>query len=312
MKKLGRKLILSAVALGAVATTAVSTTFAWYVSNDTVSSNAITGKTESAASDALQISLDGAEWKTKVTPIDSDNSFQPVAYNSSAKKYYLMDGTTEVDANSSSVLHFSLYFRNLSAATGTKLYMKAFNLQNTTSKYTNLPLLADLTTTIKQNTTYNVDLLRTLRANITVTPITVTNAGEQASDGTSGTAATTGYTLSGYHNKDVQGYQADTLDETDATGYNAHTYYNTVKGLSSGNTGYIDTTDSDGNADDSATNMYNTIGNYIDLGTCNGTTYVKVDFVIYESGWSLACFDAVKAQTISLAMDFTSTAKSGN
>ena len=53
MRKLGLKLGLSCAALAACATTLVSTTFAWYTSNDTVKAEKITGKTnENDADDA--------------------------------------------------------------------------------------------------------------------------------------------------------------------------------------------------------------------------------------------------------------------
>ena len=48
MRKLGLKLGLSCAALAACATTLVSTTFAWYTSNDSVKATGITGKTSEA------------------------------------------------------------------------------------------------------------------------------------------------------------------------------------------------------------------------------------------------------------------------
>ena len=54
--KLRNKLILSCAALAAVATTAVSTTYAWYTSNVDVSASGITAKSASAADSTLLIS----------------------------------------------------------------------------------------------------------------------------------------------------------------------------------------------------------------------------------------------------------------
>jgi len=53
--KLRNKLILSCAALAAVATTAVSSTFAWYTSNEVVSVDTITAKTQNSGADLLMI-----------------------------------------------------------------------------------------------------------------------------------------------------------------------------------------------------------------------------------------------------------------
>ncbi len=72
--KLRNKLILSCAALAAVATTAFSTTFAWYTSNTTVTAGPLTATTKNSGDDLLMIA-DGYKVKTtssagKVTAID--------------------------------------------------------------------------------------------------------------------------------------------------------------------------------------------------------------------------------------------------
>ena len=321
MKKLGRKLILSAVALGAVATTAVSTTFAWYVSNSTVSASSITAKTLTEGSDSLQISADSKTWSTSATPSVNNVNLKPVYYDSTAKKYKDLAGN-EVGAGTADngsttgtqgYFAFDLYFRNIGQTTSSNVYLKAFTLTNSTADglpTNNAPLanIGDLDYT--QNNTYTVDLLRVLDLNISSGTTTVTNHTDDVSKASITESLLKSYTLNNYHKIE------DTLDTYKT--YNAHTYYNTVKGITY--TAAQDT-DSDGVDDttgalnpnkgnECTTTMESDLNSYITLGTCYDKTYLKVTFVIYEAGWDTACFDAVKGQTISLSMDFTSTPKS--
>ena len=80
--KLRNKLILSCAALAAVATTAVSTTFAWYTANDTVKANGITGKTSTQDATLLLISKTGKQgnWGASVDINTSDVTLDPVTY----------------------------------------------------------------------------------------------------------------------------------------------------------------------------------------------------------------------------------------
>ena len=57
--KLRNKLILSCAALAAVATTAVSTTYAWYTANDSVKATGINAQTSQTDDTLLLISKTG-------------------------------------------------------------------------------------------------------------------------------------------------------------------------------------------------------------------------------------------------------------
>ena len=86
MRKLGLKLGLSCAALAACATTLVSTTFAWYTSNDTVKATGITGKTSEQDATLLLISKSGrvGSWGATVAIDSSKVTLDPVTYASSA------------------------------------------------------------------------------------------------------------------------------------------------------------------------------------------------------------------------------------
>ena len=139
---------------------------------------------------------------------------------------------------------------------------------------------------ISDQGTYTVDLIRTLRTNITPYTYTVDAANKGVDGNTSyNTGEIKSYQLGGYHVN--TGTTRDTLDETNASGYNAHSYYNFVRGLEGAKA--ISTDDNDGNA--SATEL-STTTTAIELGDAYNLNFLKVTFVIYESGWDTACFDA--------------------
>ena len=244
MKKLGRKLILSAVALGAVATTAVSTTFAWYVSNDTVTATAITAKTDTAGSNSLQISADGVKWNATATPSVKNVNLKPVYYKDG--KFYdlageeVTEGTADTTSSGTTVkgnegyYAFDLYFRNIGLEDAGNVYLKAFTLTNTTATLPSETALADFGT-LDHNTNgeYTVDLLRTLNLRISsqtrvVTAHTVDASG--TANVTAGTEATkgneNGYTLKNYHDSKNKEDSLDTYPTA-----NAHKYYNAAKNI---------------------------------------------------------------------------------
>jgi len=137
--KLRNKLILSCAALAAVATTAVSSTFAWYTSNTEVTVNTLSANTKNSGSDLLmiadglttttnpgdtEIALNALNWDTKITNIvTTQTEMTPLAYNGKVKgatystnaettdtagslrfltaKYTALAGTATYDANTS-------------------------------------------------------------------------------------------------------------------------------------------------------------------------------------------------------------------
>ena len=152
--------------------------------------------------------------------------------------------------------------------------------------------MADLTENYKDEnySTYKVDLIRTLRTNIT--PYTYTVAEAKAGYANGSAQEIKSYKLDCYHVGTEGATTRDTLDESTASGYNAHSYYNSVKGLTGAKA--ISTEDNDGNKDAAELNTVvdSEDNKQLELGACAKLNYLKVTFVIYESGWDTACFDA--------------------
>ncbi len=162
---LRNKLILSCAALAAVATTAVSTTFAWYTANTTVTAKPVNAASASSGSDMLMIAdgivrsgegttdspytfaevetLTKLDWKQNITPTVTNNQLMPLAYNSYTGKQILVDAktdptatTTATEANwySSTATYatFILYFKNASTTANQKLYVNGLSVKNVT------------------------------------------------------------------------------------------------------------------------------------------------------------------------------------
>ena len=152
MRKLGLKLGLSCAALAACATTLVSTTFAWYTSNDTVKATGITGKTSEQDATLLLISKSGrvGSWGATVAIDSSKVTLDPVTYASSAivakndalteGKYYGWDPQNNKEgaevtgglASTDKYISFYLYFKSCSSA-DLNVKIKSFTLANKAS-----------------------------------------------------------------------------------------------------------------------------------------------------------------------------------
>jgi hypothetical protein len=159
--KLRNKLILSCAALAAVATTAVSTTFAWYTANTVVTASPINTASAASGSDMLMIAdgivattanntttyaevdaLTKLDWKQNIAPTVTNNELMPLAYNSNGK--ILVDdkagdpttATTVAEVSWSSATAnyatFILYFKNGSTTANQKLYVNGFTVKNVT------------------------------------------------------------------------------------------------------------------------------------------------------------------------------------
>ena len=99
--KLRNKLILSCAALAAVATTAVSTTYAWYTSNTEVSATGLTAKTDNNGADTLLISKTGGKgtWSSSIAFEEAAATLSPVEYtagtSNAAGTYKAWNATTD-------------------------------------------------------------------------------------------------------------------------------------------------------------------------------------------------------------------------
>lgn len=313
MRKLGLKLGLSCAALAACATTLVSTTFAWYTSNDSVKATGITGKTSEADDTLLLISKYGRKgtWGASVdlTSETANVVLDPLAYVDGAYYGWNADGNAvsekpaTANGTTDSYISFTLYFKS-GSGDSLPVLVEEVTLTNTTGVTEASPTLKLPTKSVladgtgSTNATYSIDMFRATNIATTV------YAAEEVATGTPTAAAGTRtcYNLDSY---------AGTDSYVDGTS-NAHTYYNNVKSLKAG-AGAIDTTKagSETNQQDFKTKFAaagTKIGDTGEGGSSTGLdNCLAVRFDIYLDGWDKACFDACRQQTFSLAMSFTAT-----
>jgi len=317
--KLRNKLILSCAALAAVATTAVSTTFAWYTANDSVKATGVTGKTSTADDTLLLISKSGKQgsWGAKVSIDVSKAILEPLAYDSTNKTYKLwdssnnaIDSTTTVTAckdggTSGQYISFVLYFKSGSKQ-DLNVNIETLTLTNTVAD--SLPTKTVLAAgTGSTDTTYSINMFRALKFTTLVD-----NIQEVASNSTTNAALTSSATRTTY--------KLDSLVEEDSDSFvsgtsNAHSYYNAVKSLA--DTDAIDTTkdgsgetevdfmDTDDGFGVEGFNVGHTGAGAADDGAVDDILAVQFD--LWLDGWDNACFDACRNQSFTLEMSFAAT-----
>jgi len=329
--KLRNKLILSCAALAAVATTAVSTTYAWYTSNREVTAGTVTGKTASNGDDLLLISRTGVanSWSSSVNLNDVAVDFIPV-YKAADGKFYTMgvNSTTKKEdlstETTSGFITFDLYFKSGNDSNLT-VNVKQFNL--TVANNNDYLAKSTLTTTGLGNVgaTYSANLLRALTMEMSI------GNTKEAKSGKTPAAPSTSTASAYQFDSKASG---DSLADSAASGYNAHTYYNAVLGTSitealDGSIAYrtATTTESTWTAgSDTREDLYKTNGKVAANGSVTGWSFgqtgsgtastagtddtgisiLKVHFEIYLDGWDKACFDACQGQNIALDMVFES------
>ena len=337
--KLRNKLILSCAALAAVATTAVSTTFAWYTANTTVTADKISGTTKTSTDATLLISKTGAvgSWGSKVSLDINATDLVPVEYDSTSKKYHAWDAENNAplttDAATSAYIQFSLYFKSGSES-DLKVNLTDFNfVETTTTLPTKMVLSNDGLAQTTAGSTYTCNFFRALTYVEEIGASTEVASGSTATFDSGVTPNRIAYDME----------ELATNTDTLATGCNAHKYYNSVKGLyaltadtsiTSGKTYYTF---------NSATGAYTAVAspdvaNIADYYECTGldttntnsetlveygdraatllgqtgagslTGYspiLMVTYTIYLDGWDAYCFDACQGQTFTLDMEFT-------
>jgi len=328
--KLRNKLILSCAALAAVATTAVSTTFAWYTSNVDVSANGITASSQESDSSTLLISKTGAKrsWGAKAEfdmATQETGTLVPVTYASG--NYYTWDqdndqaSSTAIDwALSGGIyrnqfLSFIVYFKS-GTTDSLEVGWSGITITNTTTTLPGKTLMTNEGLAGVTSTQYTVDILRALRISTNAASSKEVASGYaaqyNAAQGTQGqegyvpaaTVTRTTYQLeTNYHTK------ADSLDS--ATSFNAHTYYDTIKGTTISE----DAKATAGTSETAAQLAASTDGVFatpISLGTTgagaqtgdNVDNVLAVRFDVYLDGWDTACFDACQGQTFTIALNF--------
>lgn len=317
MRKLGLKLGLSCAALAACATTLVSTTFAWYTSNESVKATGVTGSTSNEDTTLLLISKTGkvGSWGASVNYNFTNDKIvlAPVAYDATAKDYFTWDATnnavsetaatpaTDGTTTGGAYLSFSMYFKS-GSSDSLNVVSDATITAVANTKAGSLPAKSVLAAgTGSSNDTYTIDMLR---ATNVVT--TVGAAKEVASTSTTNAAFTTETpTRTAYELDSYAG--ADSYKDGES---NAHTYYNNVKSLTGDDA--IDATKKTGEASlkkFGADFVGQKIGETGAGAAANGglDNCLRVDYVIYVDGWDVACFDAVRSQGITITFGFKGT-----
>lgn len=327
--KLRNKLILSCAALAAVATTAVSTTFAWYTANTEVSAEGITASTKTGSNETLLISKTGAQksWGAKATfNMTASASMVPLEYDNGT--YYEWDiteskahdattpktvaGTLENGVYNDKFLSFMLYFKS-GSTDNLNVNLKNITLVNTTAA-TELPNKTTLTETGLPSgvgTTYTVNMFRALTFATNSAASTEVTNGYAAQAKSGATTTRTPYSVHGYQTA------ADSLGaSTVVSGYSAHQYYDAIKGTTLAT---LDKTNSETLTAMPVKDNSGAFASQINIGqtgaggALNGAVdnILAVRFDIYLDGWDIACFDACQGQTFTLALEFASSKVTG-
>ncbi len=303
--KLRKKLLLSCAALAACATTLVSTTFAWYTSNTTVTASNITGTSAASGSELLLISQDASNWDTAIADVQESASsaeLQPLAYIGG---YLGTMTTTTPSADAAGYVEFVLYIKNASTTTG-NLVMEITELENTTGT---LPMKSVIGANHKylalseSTAEYKVDFLRALCLEIEVAQVT---------DGTPAAAVSTAYdlettavALNGAFADSLTGKTGGAVTESSTDLFNAHQYYNEVMGLD-GTEGKTPIATTDSTVKSDITNCEIDLGALPTAGTADtANNYLKLTFKVFLNGWDLACFDACQGQSFQMGLSFT-------
>jgi hypothetical protein len=337
--KIRNKLILSCAALAAVATTAVSTTFAWYTSNTEVTADGIKAKTDNNGADTLLISETGAKgtWGNSITFTKSAEVLKPVEYTAAsganagkaAGTFKTWNSSThtvaenaiaDISTTEDGVQQYTFYIKDQTAESATDIYVKSITAvfaKNDDWKAKDVLATDGLGTYASSQetdksydkSTYEVSLQRALdfefvvqeADNIKNTDDKDSNTGAYLADWTNVSASTYAF--------DKFADITDTLT-TSNDDYNAHTYYNKVLGQN------ISTTDPMANITQLAPASATTAPTGYTLGDWKAfqaktTAVYKVTLNIFLNGWDIACFDAVQGQNFTLAIEFTTVNTSG-
>jgi len=318
--KLRNKLILSCAALAAVATTAVSTTFAWYTSNTEVKAEGITAGTAQNADATLLISKTGhqKDWHQGVTFEMTATNMVPVAYDSTNDSYLLWDSTNNTTTSTGAqdpgaisnglytgaYVSFMLYFKS-GTTDDLKVGIKRISLVNTSEG--SLPTRTAQTTVGLGSTTgtaYSTNLFRALTFAF--------NAGASMEVATGYAAQSASAERSAY---EVETNYMTANSDTLAGSFNAHQYYDDIKGSEVAEAAAALTTpnQSESLSELGASNSTTDLAAAIELGqtgegaAANGAVdnILAVRFDLYLDGWDVACFDACQEQTFTLDLQFT-------
>lgn len=289
MKKLTRKLVLSAFALALALVTLSTTTFAWWTQNTSVSADGVTGNTKGDASGSLEIS------KTSTSGFGPTVTLGVSLADLSPLQHIVTDGTAALaelgsteSTDKGGYAQFTVYVRTSSKLTeDTEVYLKNLVITNTTADAddtedgTQLPskqVLAQaggLTGAI--GSTYTVDAVRALSFAISTSGIGTTE----------------------YSYGEIYTPVTDTIGNN-AASFDALEYYNAVMG----NTAGIDNSSEEINLAEKTNILVATIEKS-NAAAETPSDAVAITFTFWLDGWDKCCFDACQNQTFSIEFELT-------
>ena len=138
MKKLTKKLLLSAITLGLALVTLTTTTFAWYTSSTTATVAGGSSTSGTTSDSTLLISKDydssnpeTATWGKSVSFDSLGTSLIPVQWDATKGKFTYLEGG---DAANTDYYQFTIYFKTsktfTTGATSIPVYLKSLTLTN--------------------------------------------------------------------------------------------------------------------------------------------------------------------------------------
>ena len=286
-KSLRRKLIMSAVAVGAAAVGTTASTYAWFVTNSNVEST-VSGTVEDATS-SLYISENGSNFKTgtvQLGNLTSDLAPLQLTNDGSEGAYSLknLDGTA---AKTENYITFDLYFSvQLQGSKAQKILIKTTAEDKGTATHVAQANVteADGYKGINQGDSLWENVLKSLNVQVDV---------KKANS------------VEGLKSASAENPIYYALNGTKGT-YNGGQYFDTVTGVthSKGNVKEITTNLTDTALTDSLKKAENTEG--VDFITgISASGYYKATFTIWMDGWDDAAFDAVASHNFDLGFTFS-------
>ena len=291
MKKLTKKLLLSAITLGLALVTLTTTTFAWYTSSQTASAGNGSAETSSSTNDSsLMISIDGGStYKRSVNLPTTYLNLIPLQYdatlNEGAGGFKELDNTAAADSEGK-YYKFTLHFKTTSNDSA-NVYISKFDLKNTIqttgglTAYDNLVGSNNDEDGIPNADKYAVDVVSALDIVINQTK----------------------YNLSSSKFDGIAPLVPKGFDITGGTEVpNSNAYYDAFMGA--------------GSNTKAAAEIYHTGVTDLTTSTIIGTipegvdSSVAVTFYIYLNGYDAYCFDACKGQSFTIDLEFTTIAPS--
>lgn len=292
-KSLRRKLIMSAVAVGVAAVGTTASTYAWFVTNNDVSSS-VSGSVE--ASDAsLFISNDGNTYGTKGVEPNADFSklaMAPLQMKKTDHKLYDLNDA-EKTANID-YMSFSLYFsvQNLNPEKNDYSIVLSTTAKDNDSEKAKTH---EAQTTIEAASTYKeITQGASLWDNV-LKSMNIAIAQEYSASNTFTDSSTTKY------------YE---VNKSSAI-YDGLAYYNKITGneKTEADTETLEstpltTTDLETSDNVATKTAISAKGDVTVISSIPGNGYYKLDFVVWLNGWDSACFDAIASHTFDLDFNF--------